>query len=88
MPEITEEVEFRLKMQDMNVRKLFKLNPDAVLQEALLLRREVAILERIVEKAGRRIAELEVAAALGPAGGSSEKGQAKPAWGRWWWLPL
>lgn len=87
VPEITEEVEFRLKVQEMEVRKLFKRNPEAVLHHALLLAREKAILERTVEKAGRRIMELEVAAALGPAKGRSEEGQAKPAWRRclpWW----
>jgi hypothetical protein len=87
VPEITEEVEFRLKVQELEVRKLFKRDPQAVLRQALLLAREKAILERTVEKAGRRIMELDMAAALGPAGGRSEEGQAKPAWRRclpWW----
>ena len=87
VPEISQEVEFRLRVQELEVRKLFKRNPEAVLHHALLLAREKAILERTVEKAGRRIMELEVAAALGPAGGRSEEGQAKPAWRRclpWW----
>jgi hypothetical protein len=59
-------------------------NPEAVLHQALLLAREQAILQRTVEKAHRRIMELEVAAALGPAGGRSEGGQAKRAWRPWW----
>ena len=87
VPEISQEVEFRLRVQELEVRKLFKRNPEAVLHHALLLARKTAILQRIVEKAGRRIMELEVAAALGPAGGRSEEGQAKPAWRRclpWW----
>ena len=84
MPEITEEVEFTLKVQDLEMRKLFKRDPQAVLFQALVLAREKAILERTVEKAGRRIMELEVAAALGPAEGRSEGGQAKRAWRPWW----
>ena len=87
VPEISQEVEFRLKVQELEMRKLFKRDPQAVLHQALVLAREKAILERTVEKAGRRIMELEVAAALGPAGGSSEEGQAKRAWRRclpWW----
>ena len=84
MPEITEEVEFRLKVQELEVRKMFKRDPQAVLGQAMLLARETAILQRIVEKAGRRIMELEVAAALGPARGRSDEGQAKRAWRPWW----
>ena len=84
VPELTEEVEFRLKVQELMVRKTFRRNPEAVLHQALLLAREQAILERTVEKAGRRIMELEVAAALGPAGGRSEEGHAKRAWRPWW----
>lgn len=84
VPEITEEVEFTLKVQDLEIRKLFKRDPQAVLFQALVLAREKAILERTVEKAGRRIMELEVAAALGPAEGRSEEGQAKRTWRPWW----
>lgn len=84
VPEITEEVEFTLKVQDLEIRKLFKRDPRAVLFQALVLAREKAILERTVEKAGRRIMELEVAAALGPAEGRSEEGQAKRTWRPWW----
>jgi hypothetical protein len=84
VPELTEEVEFRLKVQELIVRKTFRRNPEAVLHQALLLAREQAILQRTVEKAHRRIMELEVAAALGPAGGRSEGGQAKRAWRPWW----
>jgi hypothetical protein len=81
--ELTEEVEFRLKVQELMMRSTFRRNPEAVLHQALLLAREQAILERTVEKAHRRIMELEVAAALGPAGGRSEEGQAKRAWRPW-----
>lgn len=84
VPELTEEVEFRLKVQELMVRKTFRCNPEAVLHQALLLAREQAILQRTVEKAHRRIMELEVEAALGPAGGRSEEGQAQPAWRPWW----
>jgi hypothetical protein len=87
VPELTEEVEFRLKVQELMVRRTFRRNPEAVLHQALLLAREKAILERTVEKAHRRIMELEVEAALGPAGGRSKEGQAKRAWRRclpWW----
>lgn len=66
VPEITEEVEFRLKVQELEVREMFKRNPEAVLRQALLLAREAAMLERIVEKAGKRITELETEAALVP----------------------
>ena len=66
------------------MRKLFKRNPEAVLNHALLLARETAILQRTVEKAGQRIMELEVAAALGPAGGRSEEGQAARGAQRHW----
>jgi hypothetical protein len=76
VPELTEEVEFRLKVQELEVRKMFKRNPEAVLHQALLLAREEAILQRTVEKAARRISELEVAAALSPAG--------KRPWWCWW----
>ena len=41
-PEISQEVEFRLKVQELEVRKLFKRNPEAVLHHALLLARETA----------------------------------------------
>jgi hypothetical protein len=84
VPEISQEVEFRLRVQEMEVRKLFKRNPEAVLHHALLLARETAILQRTVEKAGRRIMELEVAAALGPARGRSEGGQTRPGTWRPW----
>jgi hypothetical protein len=86
VPELTEEVEFRLKVQELMVRNLFRRNPEAVLHQALLLARDKAILERTVEKAHRRIMELEVEveAALGPAGGRSKEGQAKRAWRPWW----
>jgi len=84
VPELSEEVEFRLKVQELEVRKMFKRNPEAVLHQALLLAREAAMLERTVEKAGRRIMELEVAAALGPAEGCSEKGQTRPGTWRPW----
>ena len=84
VPEISQEVEFRLRVQELEVRKLFKRNPEAVLHHALLLARETAILQRTVEKAGRRIMELEVAAALGPAEGRSEGGQTRPGYWRPW----
>lgn len=75
VPEITEEVEFTLKVQDLEMRKLFKRDPQAVLFQALVLARE---------KAGRRIMELEVAAALGPAEGRSEGRQTRPGYWRPW----
>ena len=37
VPEISQEVEFRLRVQELEVRKLFKRNPEAVLHHALLL---------------------------------------------------
>jgi hypothetical protein len=39
VPELTEEVEFRLKVQELMVRRTFRRNPEAVLHQALLLAR-------------------------------------------------
>jgi hypothetical protein len=83
VPEITEEVEFRLKVQELEVRATFKRDPQAVLRQALLLARETAMLERIVEKAGRRITELEAAAAVMPPAASTGR-PLKANWRPWW----
>jgi hypothetical protein len=83
VPEITEVVEFRLKVQELEVRAMFKRDPQAVLRQALLLARETAMLERIVEKAGRRITELEAAAAVMPPAASTRR-PLRANWRPWW----
>lgn len=81
VPEITEEVEFRLTVQALEVRAVFQRDPQAVLRQALLLAREKAMLEGIVEKAARRITELEAAAAVMPPTTSRPT---KNSWRPWW----
>jgi len=83
VPELTEEVEFRLKVQELEVREIFKRNPQVVLRLALLRAREAAMLEGIVEKAGRRITELEATVALG-APAEPTRRPLKSAWRPWW----
>lgn len=66
VPEIPEETEFSLRVQEMELLQSIERDPQAVIRQLQQMTREKAALERVVEKATRRITELEVAAALGP----------------------
>jgi hypothetical protein len=66
VPEISDETEFALAVQERRAHQDVKRDPEAVVQELMQLARKNAELEGIVEKASRRIIELEAAAAVAP----------------------
>jgi hypothetical protein len=66
VPEISDETEFALRVQELRAHQDVQRDPETVVQELMHLARQNAALEGIVEKAARRIIELEAAAAVAP----------------------
>jgi hypothetical protein len=66
VPEISDETEFALRVQELRAHQDVQRHPETVVQELMHLARQNAALEGIVEKAARRIIELEAAAAVAP----------------------
>ena len=82
VPEISDEIEFALRVQELRAHQDVKRNPETVVQELMQLARKNAALEGIVEKANRRIIELEAAAAVAPPPESRcKEGTAIVYWG-------
>jgi len=66
VPEISDEVEFALRVHELRALQDVKRDPEAVVRELMVLARQNVALEGVVEKASRRIIELEAAAAVAP----------------------
>jgi hypothetical protein len=82
MPEISDETEFALRVQELRAHQDVKRDPETVVKELMHLARQNAALEVIVEKATRRIIELEAAAAVAPPPESRcKEGTAIVYWG-------
>jgi hypothetical protein len=88
VPEITAEVDFRLRAQELEIAKAVDENPEGVANLAACLLRQSVIYEGMLRKATHRIAELEAREAVRPGEAADWRKVAKELAPRPWWRGL
>lgn len=79
VPDISQEMEFNQRALELELRELIRQDPEAVIGRCLFLARQSVIQQGVLDRASRRIAELEVGQALAVARATKR---------RRWWRPL